>query len=119
MRDWLSRWWQNKGFGIESKTDYAFLNDVIKEKYPYYAYEDMRRKHPEDSERELRKRELRFRVANALKNRDYAIVEGRLSDSDEWQMYLHGRYITYDMVDFGIAIRTFDREAEHYKILKI
>lgn len=119
MMDWLARWWQNKGFGIESKTDYAFLMDVIKEENRYYAYDEMERQHPEDSDRERRRRELRYRVENALKGRDYAIVEGRLADSDEWQKYIEGRYITYDMVDFGIAIRTYDREAEHYKILSI
>ena len=118
MKEWLSRWWQNKGFGIESKTDYAFLMDVIKEENLYYAYDEMERQHPEDSDRERRKRELRDRVENALKGKDYAIVEGRLADSDEWQKYIEGRYITYDMVDFGIAIRTYDREAEHYKILR-
>ena len=119
MKEWLSRWWQNQGNGIESKTDYAFLMDVIKEENLYYAYDEMERQHPEDSDRERRKRELRYRVENALKGKDYAIVEGRLADSDEWQKYIEGRYITYDMVDFGIAIRTYDREAEHYKILSI
>lgn len=117
--EWLKRWWQSKGFGIESKTDYAFLTDVIKEDYPYYAYEDIRRQHPNDSDRDIRKLELRYRVANALKDKEYAIVEGRLEDSDEWQRYIDGRYITYDMVDMGIAIRAIDREPEHYFLLKV
>ena len=99
MKEWLMRWWQNKGFGIESKTDYAFLTDVIKEDCPYYAYEDIRCQHPDYSE--------------------YAIVEGKLEDSDEWQTYLNGRYITYDMVDMGIAIRALNREPEHYRILRV
>ena len=117
--EWLKRWWQSKGFGIESKTDYAFLTDVIKEDYPYYAYEDIRHQHPDDSDRDIRKLELRYRVANALKDKEYAIVEGRLEDSDEWQKYIDGRYITYDMVDIGIAIRALDREPEHYFLLKV
>jgi len=119
MKEWLMRWWQNKGFGIESKTDYAFLTDVIKEDCPYYAYEDIRCQHPDYSDREIRKLELRYRVANALKDREYAIVEGKLEDSDEWQTYLNGRYITYDMVDMGIAIRALNREPEHYRILRV
>ncbi|MBR4521870.1 MAG: hypothetical protein IKO58_01820, partial [Prevotella sp.] len=69
--------------------------------------------------REIRKLELRYRVANALKDKEYAIVEGRLEDSDEWQKYIEGRYITYDMVDMGIAIRALDREPEHYRIMKV
>ena len=117
--EWLKRWWQSKGFGIESKTDYAFLTDVIKEDYPYYAYDDIRRQHPDDSDRDIRKLELSYRVANALKDKEYAIVEGRLEDSDEWQKYIDGRYITYDMVDMGIAIRAIDREPEHYFLLKV
>ena len=32
----LHRWWQSLGFGIQSKTDFAFLHDVLKERLPYY-----------------------------------------------------------------------------------
>lgn len=117
--DILDRWWQNKGFGIESRTDFEFLHDVIREQHPYYAYQTMRLQHPSDTERQHKIRELRYRIDNALKGREYAIIEEPLKDSDKWQTFLNGRYITYDMVDIGIAIYDINRYPEHYKISRI
>ena len=38
----IARWWHGKGFGIQSRSDYEYLKDVIKEPLPYYAYEQIK-----------------------------------------------------------------------------
>lgn len=62
----LSRWWQHLGFGIQSRTDYDFLHEVILEKSPYYIYKDMRTLFPEASDREQRLAQLLFRLGNHI-----------------------------------------------------
>lgn len=58
------------GFGIQSPADFSFLHDVIRERHPYYIYEDMRRRHPDEPESDHRRGQLLFRVANNLKPSD-------------------------------------------------
>ena len=118
--NFVSRWWQNKGFGIESRIDYDFLHDVIHEKLPYYAYATMRKEHPKDSERQHRQRELIYRVHNALRDKDHRIIQGVLKDNAQWQQLLrHPHVITYDMQTLGIAIIDPKRYPAHYKILPV
>ncbi len=62
--DYISRWWQSHGFGIESKTDFAFLHDIIRETYPYYAYEDLATHFPETSATDVAKAHLLLRLCN-------------------------------------------------------
>ena len=131
----IKRWWQNHGFGIESRTDYAFLHDVIRENLPYYAYEDIERSNPLASDKELRILKLIFRVKNYFHGGNVTVVDadttlphyhgynaiivrGNLSTSDLWQDILNQKSITYDMVTLGIAIFDADRYPEHYKILE-
>lgn len=40
---WLSRISHCKGFGIQSPTDFSFVNTVVNEHWPYYAYEQLGR----------------------------------------------------------------------------
>lgn len=135
----ISRWWQNKGFGIESATDYAFLHDVIREKMPYYAYDEIERQHPHATQRELRVRQLIYRVRNAFRGEKVVVVNGdelapplipdiravmlvgiQLEQSALWQEMLSlSHVITYDMKDIGIAIYDTDRHAQHYRILPL
>lgn len=65
--EWISRWWQSLGFGIQSKTDFAFLHDVIKEKHPYYAFQTLREHFPDATKSQMQRAELLFRVCNAIK----------------------------------------------------
>lgn len=62
----ISRWWQNFGFGIQSKTDFAFLHDVIKEKLPYYAYDDIGKAFPNASKSEIDTARLFYRLGNYI-----------------------------------------------------
>ncbi len=61
----LHRWWQSFGFGIQSKNDYAFLHDVLREKYPYYAYDDLKKAFPAAKHSEHRTAQLLFRICNS------------------------------------------------------
>ncbi len=65
--EWISRWWQSLGFGIQSKNDFAFLHDVIKEKHQYYAYQELREHFPDATSQQQQRAELLFRICNAMK----------------------------------------------------
>lgn len=126
------------GFGIQSPTDYAFLHDVIREKMPYYAYDDIERQHPHATQRELRVRKLIFRVRNAFPHENVVVIDNEetslpphdaravmligteLEHSALWQELLCLRHIiTFDMQDIGIAIFDAERDSQHYKILPL
>lgn len=77
----ISRYWQTLGFGIESKTDFAFLHDVIREKRPYYAYNELQEQFPQATKLELRKARLLFRLCNATKASSIRLIgEGSALD---------------------------------------
>lgn len=71
--EFLSRFWQNLGFGIESKTDFAYLHDVIREKHPYYAYNDLHQHFPLSTTADRRKAQLLFRLCNDAQPSDIRI----------------------------------------------
>ena len=60
----LSRWWQSKGFGIESRTDFDYLHDVLREQLPYYAYAELQQEYPQATDKEQRLAQLLFRICN-------------------------------------------------------
>lgn len=64
----LHRWWQNMGFGIQSKTDFAFLHDVLREHLPYYVYDDLWKEFPQYSKKAHRQAQLLFRICNHFRN---------------------------------------------------
>ncbi len=66
LTDEIKRWWQRKGFGIQSKNDFAFLHNVIREPLPYYAYEVWRKKYPTATPQEQRFARLLLRISNNL-----------------------------------------------------
>lgn len=41
--DWINRIRHNRGFGVQSPTAFFFVTQVLKEKLPYYAYNDIDR----------------------------------------------------------------------------
>lgn len=75
----IARWWQSMGFGIQSKSDYAFLHDVLREKNRYYAYDDMQQAFPHAPGRQHEAAQLLFRILNNARGRQTTIV-GQLSD---------------------------------------
>ena len=139
----IARWWRGKGFGIQSKSDYEYLKDVIKEKMAYYAYEDIKAKDAQ----------LIYRICNHDKDRQVTMVgsfsneemtaahralgtepetedtlmhlHGRetviVSDirgenSFLWQLATHSKAITWDMGRLGLVRFLDKRYPEHYAI---
>lgn len=72
----IKRWWQGHGFGIESRTDFSFLHDVLKEKTPYYAYNDWKKQFTDASEYDTKVARLILRVSNSIQPKT-AHVYGR------------------------------------------
>ena len=62
--DNILRWWQGRGFGIQSRGDYEYLKDVIRESLPYYAYDEIR----------TRRARLIYRICNHDRQRHIAMV---------------------------------------------
>ena len=53
-----------KGFGIQSPSDFAFVNEVVYERSPYYAYEPLRERYPDTRWWEHKLLRLLLRVSN-------------------------------------------------------
>lgn len=66
LTDEIKRWWQRKGFGIQSKSDFAFLHNVIREPLPYYAYNVWLKKYSTATQQEQRFARLLLRISNNL-----------------------------------------------------
>ncbi|MBO5456482.1 MAG: hypothetical protein J6A20_08200 [Muribaculaceae bacterium] len=45
---WIKRWWRSKGFGIHSPFAFYFILRVLREKLPYYAYDEIKAVKPSD-----------------------------------------------------------------------
>lgn len=80
--DYISRWWQSKGFGIQSKSDFAYLHDVIKESSRYYAYNEMDAAFPNASSEDTQSAQLLFRLLNNALGTHITIV-GQLSPMEQ------------------------------------
>ena len=39
--DWINRQRHNRGFGIQSPSTFFFITQVLREKLPYYAYDEL------------------------------------------------------------------------------
>jgi hypothetical protein len=141
----LSRWWQGRGFGIQSKTDYEYLKDVLKETLPYYAYEEIRGEsarliyriclHEQAKGRRVtltgkfsneeiaaanRAMTCAYQKLTHLHGQDTVIIGGIHSDCDEaeqlWQQALKSKAVTWDIRNFGVVRFLKGRYAEHYAI---
>ena len=139
----IKRWWQGRGFGIQSKSDYEYLKDVLKEPLPYYAYEeikgdrarliyrvcnrDRRRKVvfvgeiPMEerlaAEKALGRKPDIVSTLNHLHKQDTVIISSITGENRElWNKALGARAITWDMGDLGLVRFLKDRYPEHYTI---
>lgn len=83
MLVWLRRMSHSRGFGVQSPSAYRFIRYVISEHYPYYAYAELRSRHPYIDWLERKRLELYFRIANyrqADVMLDYSSDSNRLAD---------------------------------------
>lgn len=63
---WALRLRYCRGFGVQSPWAYSFIRYVINEHYPYYAYEFLAGRYPEQSALSHKLNLLYFRMANYL-----------------------------------------------------
>ncbi|MBR1840215.1 MAG: hypothetical protein IJ782_06515 [Prevotella sp.] len=140
----IARWWQGQGFGIQSRSDYEYLKDVIRESLPYYAYDDIksdgarliyricnhdRKRHvamvgpftAEEltaAEKALGSRPERADTLTHLHGRQTVIVgDIRHTGKELWSLALGSPHaITWDMGDKGLIRFVEGRYEEHYCI---
>ena len=75
FKDRINRYRHNKGYGIQSPSSFFFVTQVLKERYPYYAYlelDSIAKACHEMSDKQCR---LLFRIANYLKPTHCITVE--------------------------------------------
>ncbi len=80
---WLRRMSHSRGLGVQSPSAYRFIRYVISEHYPYYAYDDLRKKYPALDWLTRMRMELYFRLSNfCRKDRvvDYSEESSLLAD---------------------------------------
>jgi len=104
---WLKRWRRCRGFGIQSPTDYQFVRYVVNEHWPYYAYEELRRQHPELGSDERRICQLALRISNWRQPRQ-AVVCGK-------SLRARAIYIRYGCRQCNVVATT--DEAQHIDLL--
>lgn len=61
---WLRRCGHSRGFGIQSPVAYQFVTDVLCQRLPYHAYDDLSRQFPKLRGNRLKFCRLLFRLAN-------------------------------------------------------
>lgn len=64
-----------RGFGIQSPTDFAFVNDVIYERLPYYAYEELDSMFPSFASFDRKLARTYFRICNFVQPQYYVFGE--------------------------------------------
>ena len=145
IEDKIARWWQGRGFGIQSKSDYEYLKDVIKESLPYYAYDKIKTErarliyriclHENQKGRKVTlagnftDEELAAaRSATKCDKREITHLHGQETviindiDSDQgyaqqlWHQALKAEAITWDMGSIGVVRFIEGRFPEHYSI---
>ncbi len=62
----IKRWLNTRGYGVQSPLAYAFLQDVIRQKHPYYAYERLLKEREKGlfATNSIHEDQLLFRIAN-------------------------------------------------------
>lgn len=80
MTNWLNRLIRaprTRGFGVQSPTDYHFIRHVVRQQFPYYAYNTLSSKTTHLSKREVELLQFYLRLANYIQ--------------DRWQLYIIGK----------------------------
>ena len=80
---WLRRMSHSRGLGVQSPSAYRFIRYVISEHYPYYAYDDLRKKYPALDWLTRKRMELYFRLSNFCRTKqmvDYSEESSLLAD---------------------------------------
>ena len=82
---WMRRMHHSRGFGVQSPYDYRFVRYVVNEHWPYYAYDELKRRIPSIDKRTRKLCRLYFRIANWLQ--PHQIINYQPS-TDAYQRYM-------------------------------
>lgn len=72
--EWITRLKQNRGFGVQSPSDFYFVTQVLKERLPYYAYEEIDRIAAECRRHSARHCRMLFRITNYFAPRSIIVA---------------------------------------------
>ena len=70
----IQRFLHRYGFGIQSPWAYELVRNVLFEPLRYYAFEELKAKHPQRSKRERKRDEQLFRIVNHFKPKTIEII---------------------------------------------
>lgn len=141
--EYLSRIGHARGFGIQSPWAYSFVTEVIGEKWPYYAYEEIDRRYKRRGER--RRQKLYYRICNFVYGSRVYVTDLRHVTNDDilllaekaspggvliieniydretagrWQRLKEQEFIgvTFDLYDFAICFLDRSIYKQHYKL---
>lgn len=62
--EWLRRLGRSRGFGIQSPSAYQFVTEILCQRMPYYAYDELLARFPEVDGRQRKLYRLLFRLSN-------------------------------------------------------
>lgn len=142
IAEYIRRMGKARGFGIQSPWAYAFVTEVIGERWPYYAYDDINSRYPR---RERKRQRLYHRICNFVHghrmyiadisqptdvllclcrmaaDKGVVVVENIHRDSDSSSRWLALRDspevgITFDLYDLGICFLDRKIFKQHYKL---
>ncbi len=76
------RWPQSHGFGVQSPFAYGFIKDVVRVRWPYYAYASLAKKYPNEDSSRLRLLRFYLRLSNFLQAKVWIENNLKTEDSD-------------------------------------
>lgn len=79
LKVFLRRLRHCRGFGIQSPTDFCFVNEVVYQRQPFYAYSSLKEKYPDAGRFEIKISRLLFRIANYVQPQNY-VLQKSISD---------------------------------------
>ena len=77
--DWINRKRHNRGFGIQSPSTFFFITQVLKERLPYYAYNDIERAAGEYRPCGIKNPYELFRITNYLHSDNCIAIDSPLA----------------------------------------
>ena len=74
LKDWINRLRHNRGFGVQSPSDFYFVTQVLKEQLPYYAYKETDRIAKECSAHSSGHCRMLFRITNYFTPKSIIVI---------------------------------------------
>lgn len=69
----IVRWGQSHGFGVQAPSAYRFVKDIVRQSWPYYAYETLYERYPEEDSHSLALHRFLLRFSNFMQTKLWAV----------------------------------------------